>query len=160
MKRISLLLLAIVVTFGVGDAVVKAGSEEDAIKAAALDYCEGWYAGDAERMESCLHPELAKRIVRREPKTGDERLQNMSAAELVQATQKGWGKQTPEDAQQKDIEILDVYGNVASVRATMGICLDTIHDRTSADGTPKITQGSDAVPAATPSGWTSRHRRS
>jgi hypothetical protein len=30
----------------------------------ALDYTEGWYAGDAARMERALHPELAKRMYR------------------------------------------------------------------------------------------------
>jgi len=31
----------------------------------ALDYTEGWYAGDAARMERALHPELAKRMYRK-----------------------------------------------------------------------------------------------
>ena len=127
MKRICVLLFAIIVTFGVGDTAVQAGSEEDAIKKAALDYCEGWYAGDAERMESCLHPQLAKRVVRRDPESGHVRLVNMSGLELVQATRKGWGTKTPVEAQQKDIEILDVYGNVASVRATMSGWIDYMH---------------------------------
>ncbi|HEV7836602.1 MAG TPA: nuclear transport factor 2 family protein, partial [Gemmatimonadaceae bacterium] len=34
-----------------------------AIRQTALDYIQGWYAGDAARMERALHPELAKRIV-------------------------------------------------------------------------------------------------
>ncbi len=33
------------------------------IRAAALDYIDGWYAADGERMERALHPELAKRNV-------------------------------------------------------------------------------------------------
>src|SRR5688572_31146080 len=36
------------------------------IRQAALDYIEGWYEGNAERMERALHPELAKRIVNTE----------------------------------------------------------------------------------------------
>jgi hypothetical protein len=126
-KKISLLLLVVAVAFGVGDTVGQAGSEEDAIKKAALDYCEGWYAGDAERMESCLHPQLAKRVVRRDPESGRVTLVNMSALELVQATRKGWGAKVPKEGQQKDIEILDVFGNVASVRATMSGWIDYMH---------------------------------
>lgn len=34
-----------------------------AIRATALDYIDGWYTGDAARMERALHPELVKRIV-------------------------------------------------------------------------------------------------
>ena len=39
-----------------------------AIRATALDYIEGWYAGDAARMERALHPELAKRICETDPR--------------------------------------------------------------------------------------------
>ncbi len=45
-----------------------------AIKEAALDYGEGWYEGNAERMERALHPELAKRMVFTNPKSGKSRL--------------------------------------------------------------------------------------
>src|SRR5439155_1374277 len=38
------------------------------IRQAALDYIEGWYAGDADRMARAVHPELATRIARN---TGD-----------------------------------------------------------------------------------------
>jgi hypothetical protein len=41
----------------------KSSDDEAAIKATALNYIEGWYDGDAARMESALHPELAKRII-------------------------------------------------------------------------------------------------
>ena len=37
------------------------GSNENAIRATVSDYIEGWFDGDAERMERALHPELAKR---------------------------------------------------------------------------------------------------
>jgi len=40
-------------------------SDADEIRAACLDYIEGWYTADAARMEKALHPDLAKRIVLR-----------------------------------------------------------------------------------------------
>ncbi|MDX2438456.1 MAG: nuclear transport factor 2 family protein [Acidobacteriota bacterium] len=52
----------------VGMVAFAAGPDDEAaIKATALDYLEGWYSGDAERMERALHPDLAKRIVRVDP---------------------------------------------------------------------------------------------
>jgi hypothetical protein len=36
-------------------------SDEDAIRALALDYFEGWFTGDVTRMDRALHPELVKR---------------------------------------------------------------------------------------------------
>src|SRR5215813_1299159 len=56
-------------------------SEADlaAIKQTALDYIEGYYEGNAERMERALHPDLAKRIVYTDPNTGKNKLENMTA---------------------------------------------------------------------------------
>ena len=100
-------------------------ADTEAIKAAALDYAMGWYLGDADQMERALHPELAKRIVRTE--NGRSRLDNMGAMRLVQYARKGYGKKTPEDQRQADVEILDVFENVASVRLTMVGWIDYLH---------------------------------
>jgi hypothetical protein len=90
-------------------------ADSTAIRATALDYIEGWYAGDAARMERALHPELAKRIVRTGP-DGSSSLSNMTAEQLVEATKGGYGKQTPDNEQQKDITTLDIFGNAAAVK--------------------------------------------
>src|SRR5678815_5367982 len=108
MKKI-MLIFAIVIVFGVlgGQAQTKVSDENKAaIKQTALDYIEGWYEGNAERMERALHPELAKRIVRAQP-NGRSALGQMSAMSLVQGTRAGGGKDTPKDKQQKDVTILD-----------------------------------------------------
>ena len=102
-------------------------AERDAITKAALDYAEGWYAGDAERMEGCLHPELAKRTMMTDPKTGRSRLEQMGAMRLVQYTRAGYGKNTPMENQLRDVEILDVFGDVASVRVEMAGWVDYMH---------------------------------
>jgi len=39
-------------------------ADKAAIRQTALDYIEGWYEGNSERMERALHPDLAKRIAR------------------------------------------------------------------------------------------------
>ena len=38
--------------------------DDAAITRTALDYIEGYYDGDAARMERSLHPQLAKRIMK------------------------------------------------------------------------------------------------
>ena len=100
--------------------------DADAIRAAALDYLEGWYTGDAERMERALHPDLAKRIVRPSD-DGPDRVDNMSALRLVQATRAGWGTRVPADQRQADIVILDVFGHAATVRAEARDWIDYLH---------------------------------
>ena len=102
-------------------------ADSAAIRAAALDYVEGWYTGDAARMERALHPELAKRIVNTNPQNGRNSLGQQSAMTLVQGTRNGGGKDTPSEQMQKDVAILDIYQNTASVRATMSGWIDYMH---------------------------------
>src|SRR3989440_6818716 len=102
-------------------------TDKAAIKQTALDYIEGWYEGNAERMERALNPELAKRIVRTNPQNNQSRLDQMSAMTLVQNTRRGGGKQTPKEKQQKDVTILDVFENAASVKIVASDWIDYLH---------------------------------
>ena len=96
------------------------------IQKACLDYVEGWYEGDATRMERALHPDLAKRIVRSGP-NGKSNLQQMSAMGLVQGVRAGYGKQTPKEKQQKDVTVLDVFENAATAKIIASDWVDYLH---------------------------------
>src|SRR5258705_5914321 len=95
-----------------------------AIRATVLDYAEGWYAGDADRMARALHPELVKRILVSDTATGQSFVQTMGASALVNGTRHGYGKSTPADRQQKDVTVLDVFGNAAVAKAVMADWID------------------------------------
>ena len=105
-------------------AQAQTAADSSAIRSTALDYVEGWYDGNPERMTRALHPELVKRIVVSDTTTRRSVLQNMGATALVNGTRHGWGKETPKDRQQKDVTILDIYGNAASVKAVMADWID------------------------------------
>jgi hypothetical protein len=98
-------------------------ADSAAIRATALDYIEGWYEGNADRMARAVHPELAKRIVRTND-AGQSRLDTQSAMTLVNATKSGGGKNTPAARQQKDVTILDIYRNAASVKVVASDWID------------------------------------
>ncbi len=102
----------------------QAAADSSAIRATALDYVEGWYEGNPERMTRALHPELVKRIVVSDTTTGRSVLQNMGATALVNGARHGWGRETPKDRRQKDVTILDIFGNAASVKAVMADWID------------------------------------
>jgi len=104
----------------------RADTDSDAVRAACLDYIEGWYASDAARMERSLHPDLAKRMVFKDDK-GRSRLHQMSALGLVQGTRDGGGKDTPKAEQQKDVTVLDVYENAASAKIVASGWIDYLH---------------------------------
>lgn len=101
-------------------------ADSAAIKAAALDYIEGYYAGNGERMERALHPELAKRIVRTNPQ-GRSQLGQMSALTLVQGTRDGGGRDIPAAQQQRDVTILDIYRSAASAKIVASSWIDYLH---------------------------------
>ena len=63
-------------------------TEEQAIKSTVLDYFEGWFDGDAGRMERALHPQLAKRSL------GEGKLDEDTAPEMIEATAAG-SRQAP-----------------------------------------------------------------
>ena len=101
-------------------------SDAELIKQAALDYIEGWYEGNAERMERAVHPDLAKRIVRTDDK-GRNSLGQMSAMTLVQLARVGDGKDIPKEKQQKDVTVLDIFGNAASAKIIASDWIDYLH---------------------------------
>ena len=106
---------------------VDTDSEVAGIKAAALDYALGWYTADAERMERCLHPRLAKRISFQDPITGRWKLDDMSSLQLVGGAREGWGSRTPEDVRRSEVVVLDRFEDAASVRLDMHDWIDYMH---------------------------------
>jgi len=127
MKRlVGFILIPLLVSAHGSPARAQTPADSTAIRAAALDYIEGWYEGNAERMERALHPELAKRIVRTTPE-GKSRLDQMGAMTLVQGTRAGGGKSTPKEQQQKDVTILDIYRNAASAKVVASKWVDYLH---------------------------------
>jgi len=104
----------------------QSAADSAAIRQTALDYIEGWYEGNAERMERAVHPDLAKRIINTDQR-GRNVLGHQSAMTLVQNTRRGGGKETAADQQRKDVRILDVFGNTASVRVDASGWIDYMH---------------------------------
>ena len=123
MRSWSLMFLLVVVAPPLG---AQTAADSAAIRATAMDYMMGWYTGDTVRMGRALHPELAKRIVNTDS-TGTSRLSHMGADRLIEGTRRGYGKETPADQRTADARILDIFGNTASVRATMQSWVDYMH---------------------------------
>ncbi len=118
-------LIAIVILFsGVAGAQTAPADENAAITKTALNYIEGWYEGNAERMESALHPELAKRIIYTDPKSGRSQFSHMGAMTLVLGTREGGGSKTPKEKQLKEVTILDRFENVAIVKIVASDWID------------------------------------
>jgi hypothetical protein len=101
-------------------------ADEQAILAAVHDYVEGWFDGDAVRMERALHPELMKRCRGIEGDDPDA-LETLTAREMIDATADGEGR--GEDAADRQIEVKIEYlsGNIASVTCLCHRYVDLLH---------------------------------
>jgi hypothetical protein len=98
------------------------------IRQAALDYAQGWYEGDADRMRRSLHPELAKRAILPDPQTGEERFHHLSQQQMVAKTAQGGGRDdAPADKRYYAVSVLDIYGDIATVRADTYEYVDYLH---------------------------------
>jgi len=126
MKILVTAVFLIAITYAVS-VHAQTAADSAAIRQAALDYAEGWYESNAERMERAVHPELAKRIVRTDQASGRSRLEQMSAMTLVLGTRRGGGKNTPVEQQQKGVIIFDIFENTASAKAVMADWIDYLH---------------------------------
>jgi hypothetical protein len=118
----ALALLAVATT----PVAAQTAADSAGVRAAALDYIDGWWTGDAARMERALHPELAKRILVT-GQAGGPRINNMTAQQLVGGTKAGGGTRTPAGERKSEVKILDIFGNAASARIDAGTWIDYLH---------------------------------
>ena len=110
MKAIPVLIAALLPA----GALAQTAADSAAIEATAHNYIDGYYEGNAERMERALHVDLAKRIV--SSRGGKDEVQHMTASQLIRITGMGGGSSTPESQRRNDMRILDIFGNAAVVR--------------------------------------------
>ena len=102
-------------------------TDEELVVQAALDYIEGWFDGDAARMERALHPELAKRSLK------EGRLETIRAREMVEATERGTGKR-PADERAIEITVEHVGEGVANATVLSAPFVDYLQLARTDDG--------------------------
>ena len=103
---------------------------EAAVVAAVLDYFEGWFDGDAARMERALHPDLAKRSL--EPDGWS--LNETTAAWMVDATGRGVGRDRDPGDRQIDVTVVDMHADIASATVRSAVYREYVHLARTADG--------------------------
>jgi putative lumazine-binding protein len=101
-------------------------ADNAAIYQAVSDYYEGWYTPDAQRMEQCLHADLAKRAIKLDD-TEKEYLLHLTKEVMVDATRNGGGSDSPPEKKNWTITILDCYEEIATVKVASGEYMEYIH---------------------------------
>ena len=97
-------------------------ADHEAITAAALDYYEGWFDGDAARMERALHHDLAKRGL-----IGDGEGDTDTARSMIDATAAGVGRRRDRTDRRIRIRIDHVHGDIATATVTSAVYVDYLH---------------------------------
>ena len=101
-------------------------AETGAITQTVLDYFEGWFEGDAERMERALHPDLVKR-------QAGEALGTTTKARMVELTEQGAGAGDAADGR-IEVEVHDVYADTAAATVHIATYHEHLHLVRTADG--------------------------
>lgn len=123
------LWIILVMTLSITSVHAQSPADSAAVRNTALNYAEGWYEGNADRMALALHPALTKRIIgwSRDIKKNDNILNEMNYDQLIDRTRKGFGKRTLQDNQLKKVTILSMFHNSASVKLEMTEWIDYLH---------------------------------
>ncbi len=118
------LVLAATMLISAGPVAAQTAADSAGIRSAALDYAEGWFEGNPERMARAVSAELVKRIVVRDTASGHDVIQGMGATALINGTRRGFGKSTPVGKRETAVTILDVFRGAATARITMTDWID------------------------------------
>ncbi|MBT8212085.1 MAG: nuclear transport factor 2 family protein [Acidimicrobiia bacterium] len=94
-------------------------NDTDAVAAAAADYIEGWYHGDAARMDRALHDELMKRTVDEEGS-----LRVVTKERMIELTESGGGEDPDAEF---EIVVDGISGDIASARTLSPEYVDHLH---------------------------------
>ena len=119
--------LVLALLLAAAPAAAQTAADSTAIRKTALDYIDGWWSGDEQRMAGAVHAELVKRIRGADPTGTREWIDQMGASRLVMVTGRGGGRDTPVAQQRSEVRILDIFQNTASVRVDAGAWVDYLH---------------------------------
>lgn len=120
-----LFVSALVLTLAAGTSAVmsrtQAAQDREAVRQAGLDYVEGVYNVQPERIERSVHPSLVKRGFAM--RNGAYAEMPMNYEQLVNLA-RNWNKEKKRDTSVKNVEVLDLLDQTAVVKVTASWGID------------------------------------
>ena len=89
----------------------KTADDSSAVRATVTNYIEGWYTGDARRMEQTLHPHYVKHMIH-----GDIPVRERTGAQMVEDARSNNAAGIPQALRTEQVTVLDVAGTIASAK--------------------------------------------
>ena len=97
-------------------------------------YFDAWFDGDRRRMDGVLHPGLAKRSLGQVDPASPE-LRSVTKEQMLDWTAEGEGKaEDPGGDRRIEIELVDLYGNIATVVVRSPVYREYLHLAKTDDG--------------------------
>lgn len=118
----SMAVPVLVLALAVASADAQTAADRDAVRQAALDYVEGVYNVQPERIRRSVHPSLVKRGFFKESPNAPYAESPMNFEQLVKLAS-DWNKDGKRDTSVKDVAVLEVLDQtaVAKVTASWGV---------------------------------------
>jgi hypothetical protein len=91
-----------------------ARDESTAVRATVTDYIEGYYTGNAARMEKSIHPHYLKHVI--SVSEGTLRMTEKTGLQMVQDVRSNGPADQPRSEQKEEITVFDVSNDMASVK--------------------------------------------
>lgn len=108
-------LAILLLTFPAAVSQPQKSSDEEAVRGTVVDYIEGYYTGDAGRVERSLHPHYLKHMII-SGVDNPRRITDKTGVELVQEVRRHGPSDLPLSERKKRISVLNIAGDIASVK--------------------------------------------
>lgn len=89
-----------------------ANSDMFAVRYTVTNYIQGYFTGDAQRMEQTLHPHFLKHVIHPEAHP----MREMSGPEMMRGVRSEGTPDMPAESKTEQVTVLDVAGDIASAK--------------------------------------------
>lgn len=103
------------------------------VRSTVLDYFEGWFDADVERMRRALHAGLAKRSLAQD-RDRTPAVSSVTAEQMLAWTASGYGRARDSSDRTLDVQVVDVSGTIAMVLVHSNEYVEYLHLVRTADG--------------------------
>lgn len=87
------------------------GDDASALRATVTNYIQGYFTGDAQRMEQTLHPHYLKHVIH-----GDIPMREKTGADMMKDVRRDGPPNMPAASKTEQVTVLDVVGDMASAK--------------------------------------------
>lgn len=105
------LAFALCLLFNLSTQAQNKTDDSAAIQATVTNYIEGYYAGDASRMQATLHPHYLKHLIH-----GDIPMREITGTQMIDAVRAHGPADMAASDKTEQVSVLDISGEIASAK--------------------------------------------